>query len=379
VTGAGRNTAAAGLLLLFAGVITRYPEVVGCGLACLAALGAAAAIAFTFRSRIVVSRHLEQSRITEGMPARLVLTFTNIGRRHSLPLVAHGPFDGREVEIAIPGLAPGASREASCVLEASRRGVYPVGPFAIARSDPLRLVRVVQSNLPVSSVWFHPRTCRLDPFLIGRSTTVDGPTTDASPRGGVTFHSLRKYETGNDLRLVHWKASARAGTLMVRNNVVPNEPRLSIVLQNDQDGYSGDSFEEAVRITASICVAACHARVPVSLRTTRGEVASAERPGRGRDDLLDLLTSTATCEPGTGRGWLRTMAADPPGLSMVLVTGRTSAGTIAVVRVLCRHYRTLTVVQICDPAESAPIPGASVITARYADEFPSAWKMAAFR
>ena len=93
MTGAGRNMGAAGLLLLFVGVITRYPEVVGCGLACLAALGAAAGVAMTCRPRVVVSRHLEQSRVTEGTPGRVVLTFTNVGRRRSLPLIASGRFD----------------------------------------------------------------------------------------------------------------------------------------------------------------------------------------------------------------------------------------------------------------------------------------------
>ena len=102
MTPAGRNMGAAGVLLLLIGVLTRYPEVVGCGLACLAAVGAAAGMAMTCRPRVVVSRHLEQSRITEGTPARVVLTFTNVGRRRSLPLIASGRFDSGEVEVGIP-------------------------------------------------------------------------------------------------------------------------------------------------------------------------------------------------------------------------------------------------------------------------------------
>lgn len=373
MTGAGRNTGVAGLLLIFVGAITRYPEVVGCGLACLAALAAAAGVAVACRPRIAVTRRLEQSRVTEGTPARVVVTFTNVGGRRSLPLVARWHFDSREVEVGIPGIAPGSSRQASCVLETSRRGVFPVGPFAVARCDPLRLVRFVQSEVPAALLWVHPRASRLGPLPTGRSSAVDGPTFDASPRGGVAFHSLRKYETGNDLRLVHWKASARAGTLLVRNNVVPSEPRLFVVLDNDGAGYTPDSFEEAIRITASLCVAACYAGVPVTLRTTRGAMASAEGPGRERAGLLDVLAAAETGEIGSARAWSASLVGQPPGLSLMVVTGRAGAGTIGAVRVLCRRYSAVTVVQVCDPTETTPIPGAAVIAVRSAAGFESAW------
>ena len=254
--------------------------------------------------------------------------------------------------------------------------MYPVGPFAVARCDPLRLVRVVQSDLSALVLWVHPRTYKLDPLPSSRSSAVDGPTFDASPRGGVAFHSLRKYETGNDLRLVHWKASAQAGTLLVRNNVVPSEPRLTIILDSDGEGYAAGTFEEAVRITASLCMTACRAGVPVSLRTTRGELASAERPGRERPGLLDLLAATETCEPGSDPARLATMAAHPPGLTPVFVTGRVGSGALGAVRVLCRRSRGVTVVQVCDPTESVAIPGAAVIAVRSADGFVSAWKKA---
>ena len=156
-------------------------------------------------------------------------------------------------------------------------------------------------------------------------------------------------------------------------------PASTVILDNDGEGYAADTFEEAVRITASLCMTACHAGVPVSLRTTRGELASAERPGRERAGLLDLLAATETCEPGSGRAWLATMAAHPPGLSLIFVTGRVGSGTLGAVRVLCRRSRAVTVVQVCDPTESAAIPGAAVIAVRSADGFESAWKKAAAR
>ena len=188
-------------------MLAGYPELVGFGAACLAGI-VGGVIALGFRPEVVASREMRPSRVTEGTPAMAAMTVTNTGRRRALPLLLGERFPEGGLEVTVPSLAPGATFEASYALRALGRGVYPIGPSTIGRCDPLRLVSAVQTTLKTSKLLVHPRYCRLDLATIGEASAEEGVTERTSPRGGVGFHSLREYERGNDLRLVHWKASA---------------------------------------------------------------------------------------------------------------------------------------------------------------------------
>ena len=55
------------------------------------------------------------------------------------------------------------------------------------------------------------------------------------------FHGLRQYRTGDSLRWIHWRTSARRGQLMVKEyEDVPGE---DLVLVFDPTGADGPAFE----------------------------------------------------------------------------------------------------------------------------------------
>jgi uncharacterized protein (DUF58 family) len=189
----------------------------------------------------------------------------------------------------------------------------------------------------------------------------------------VEFHGLREYEPGNDLRLVHWKASARVGTLLVRDNVLPYEPRLTVVLDTS-DVYSGDCFEEAVRITASMCVSARTDDIPVSLRSTGGGAPATETSGPGGTAYLDCLSGVNVSKDDLGLLSLSRLLSRASGETLVVVTGRPPPRALAQLSTARRRYPRVIVTQVGDAATGvASLKGVTLVSVGSLDDLESAW------
>ena len=374
LTTSGRVLAAAGVVFLVAGTATRWPELIALGIACVLAL-VTALWWMLLRPELVATREITPARVSEGESARAVLTLRNVAARRSPPLLAVESVGRRRVAVPLPSLAPGAEFEAGYELPTDRRGVYTVGPLTIARSDPLRLILVSQDHASRSTLAVHPRVHEVEPVPSGRTRDMDGPTTSTSPQGGIAFHSLREYVPGDDLRLIHWRSTARRGTLMVRHNVVPNEPRLMVVLDTSTAPYPEDSFEDAVRVAASLCMAACQGGYPLTFRTTGGGAAVADRAGDGRATILDLLASIEASDDDPGLPELVRMVPGDEGVSLAVVTGQAAPGPLGAVSTVRNRFDMVSLVMTGERFDRpAPaVGGAYVIRCRSSEDFAAQW------
>ncbi|MCE7011222.1 DUF58 domain-containing protein [Kibdelosporangium philippinense] len=373
-TKSGVAMAVSAAVLLALGWLADYPELIALGFAALATLAIAGAW-MALRPDLSAIREVRPQRVSEGEKAMGVITLTNESKRRSPPILATEQMANRQVQVPIPSLAGGTDHTTTYYLPTNRRGIYQVGPMSIGHTDPLRLMRVGTVFSTFSTLYVHPRLLNVEPVPTGQTRDMDGPTSSYSPQGGVAFHSLREYVPGDDWRLIHWKSTARTGQMMVRHNVVPNQPRLMVVLDTNSLGYAEETFEAAVSAAASLAMAAIRGGFPLELRTTSGGVAASDKAFDGAVAALDLLAAAKATRDDPGLTALPSMVATDDSVALGVVTGTPDPRMLSVLPTVRRHFLMVSLVQFSSQFNAPPTPlhGVVSLTVRTADEFADAW------
>jgi uncharacterized protein (DUF58 family) len=373
ITRSGVVVACAGVLLLFAGGRADYPELVMVGLACPAALVIGVAW-LPARPRLAAVREISPARVRVGDAAYGVLVVTNTGRRRCPPSAVTETVGHRRIDVALPSLAAGEEFRTTYALPTGRRGRYEIARLTFSYADPLRLWQIQRRGAAAAVLYVHPRVHDLDPVRAGGQRDADGPTSAGAPPGGVAFHSLRDYQPGDDWRRIHWLSTARTGTLMVRRDVVPDEPRHLIVLDTSAAPYDDGTFEEAVRVAASLCVAAARSGFALHCRTT------GERTVPSWDSdaatALDVLAAARRSTVDSGLSALGDLVHDVAGagadVALTVVTGSVVPEELDGLAAMRGAFPAVTLARI-ESAGPVSLPGVVVISAATSAEFANAW------
>ncbi len=372
MTRLGVGAGIVGLFLGVAGWLARWPAVVvvGAGMVILV-VGAAAYVAR--RPHIDLSREIEPPRVEKGRAAIAVVHATNRSRRAAAPLTIEQRIGDVGFTALLPRLRRGESGLRTYRLPTTTRGVFDIGPIEAARADPFGLCRVVQRLGTAQRIAVHPRLLELRPLATGTSRNVEGPSSDLSPQGTITFHRLREYATGDDLRSVHWPTTARLGKLVVRHNVDTAQPESVVLLDLRPSVYSEETFESAVDVTASLVTSLGADRAPVRLRTTADDrlVGRAERDPTA---VVDRLTQIAPEQRGSLRAELLALRRDRGGTALVVVTGRLDLESLPTIAACRRRFDRVVAVSLVSRPSTIPTdPGVVVLCAADADGAAQAW------
>ncbi len=371
----GRWAVVATLLLGAAGWVFQYR------LAWVVAAMLAIALLVSFiwvmrRPSLSAYQHLQPGVVGAGEPANALVTVTNTGARSSAPLIASDLVAGERVAIDVPRLASRESHTATLALPTEKRGHFAVGPLSIERTDPFGFMRLTTHRGTPAKLVVHPAVHAMSTLPTGHRRELEGSASERPQEGGISFHSLRDYVPGDDLRLIHWRSLAKTGTLMVRKNIITSEPRLMVVLDTWAGSYDDESFEDAVRVAASLVSAGCDSRYPVMFRTTGGLEADAAPSGEGRLEIMRILAGVQPDDDDPGLNGVVRVAERAEGISLGAVTGQPPPErTVGITRVRPR-FDMVTVVQVGEAFDrpAMRIPGAVAINGATSLDVAARWK-----
>ena len=336
ITRTGAELGAAALVLAGAGLAGGYPELVLLAAAGIAALGVAICWAAWLRPHLEISRSCVPVYPRAGQTLTVALRVTNLGSRPSPALSAVEEVAGVRYRAEIPRTEASGTGTGTYQVPALRRGRLRVRRAAIGCYDPLGLAGSTllagqRDEIRVYPDW-HPQ---IGP-LAARGPDPGLAETVGLPRGDVVFHSLRDYRPGDPPRMIHWRASAkRGGAPVIRQSADPEEPVQVLVLDTAAAAYHPDAFEEAVRIIASLAVAAYREGLGLELRSTgEGELLAVEPSGRPPGDyravldpLCDVSQSWSVADLGDVVDDLAHTTADRGGNAVLAVIAGLSAET----------------------------------------------------
>lgn len=285
VTGRLAIALAVGLIPLILTGLAGYPAyaVLGAWIGlCLLLTAADVALAASAKT-VTVSRRLPQ-RARMGDSVEVSVAVQNHGSKtlHALIRDAWQPTAGAPTQrqrLEVPG---GERGRVSLTLVPRRRGellsefvmIRSRGPLGLAGRQTKHSVRGAIRVLPAFSSRKHL------PSRLARLRELDGNTSIQVRGQGTEFDSLREYVRGDDVRSIDWRATARAGTTMLRTWRPERDRHVVIIIDTGRtaaarvgDGTRVDaSLEAALLLAALASRAGDHVHLLMYDRTVRGRV-----------------------------------------------------------------------------------------------------------
>jgi uncharacterized protein (DUF58 family) len=173
---------------------------------------------------------------------------------------AFGPGIGERQLLLEPGpLAPAHRRQLRYRAHCTRDwGVYAVGPLALRASDPLGLFPVERLLGQLEPFAVFPRVHDVAGLerLGARPSLTLQDVTSGRPGQSAAYLGVREYRSGDDLRRIHWPATARRGRPVVKEHEVDLTPYFTLFLDLDRRNRAGTGrksiLEYLVRSAASL-------------------------------------------------------------------------------------------------------------------------------
>ena len=300
--------------------------------------------------RLRAEVHVQSVGSITVAPAGLELRATNATLR--------GVETGRR--LLLPTLRPGAEAVVSVELDCPARGRYLVGPPELFDTDPIGMFGYRRARGEAAEVLALPQTFDLPRLGVWEAGLGrPGSSCERARRDVGEFFGIREHTPGDDLRHVHWKVTAHAGELVVKEYEPIRHDTIAIHLDLRAENHYGhpatSTLETAVSAAASLARGALGEQRFVALEGD-GLPGSVSTPGVGEPHLRRILSALAEVRAEATESVTealgRQLGRARPGGSAFIVTTAVEEGLAEVVISAARRGSTVTVLVVV--GSSAP-------------------------
>ena len=184
-----------------------------------------------------------------------------------------------------------------------RRGVFTLPPIRMVSAFPFGLVQARKTFPERREVVVYPRVTTLRAVTM-ESHSGSGDASLTTRADGSEYFSLREYVAGDDIRRISWRASARLGTLIIKEMeqeslrfvTVAFDARYDASLDVEADSRppnADDLFEQSVELAASMALSLLNRQFSVAVISNNGFLSE----GEGYSHRLKILDFFARVEP----------------------------------------------------------------------------------
>jgi uncharacterized protein (DUF58 family) len=275
-----------------------------------------------------------------------------------------------------------------------RRGIHSIGPLSVTSSDPFGLTRRQNLLGDRTTVMVVPAVVELAPLAtyVGDMGGTQHTTTSQLGQGADNLIA-RPYTPGDSMRRIHWRATAHADTLMVRQEEQESTPEATVVLDRGALRWASDAmtapgtdpgFERAVSACVSVVARLVQDGYAVEVIDSDGTALadSIEGGDVSEVELLVRQLATVTTRRDDHLPRLPQLFAGAVAGPVIVITGRfdeEDAAALAPMVMHCALPVLLAVSPLGDGLAIAARSGWHVATIRLDDDLAGGWAEVADR
>ena len=145
-----------------------------------------------------------------------------------------------------------------------KRGIYRVGAPIISSRDPFGIFRLRHRKSGTEQLAVLPYMVDIPPFSLAQGDiSGEGSMQRSTPEATASVSTIREYQSGESTRYIHWPATARKGSLMLKQFDGGMEDVTWILLDLQGEVKEGDEIDdtEEYAISAAASIAKSYSEI----------------------------------------------------------------------------------------------------------------------